>query len=264
MISITPLILTFNEKENIARTLAALDWAEQILIIDSGSTDGTREIARQSHPRVHIVERAFDDHTTQWNFGIEHVPTEWVLSLDADYEPSSELTAEIRKLQPPVEIAGYSASFEFRIFGHPLRTSVYPRRTILFRRDRARYRSDGHTQLLEVNGPVLPLTGRIYHDDRKPLSRWLQSQDRYAIIEARHLLATSGNQLGFQDRVRRKIFLAPPLLFLYLLFVRGLILDGWPGWFYVFQRTLAEILLSIRLLIEEKGVEPANIADFTS
>ncbi len=248
MISITPLILAFNERENIGRTLAALDWAEQILIIDSGSTDETREIARQSHPNVRLVQRAFDDHTTQWNFGIEQVQTEWVLSLDADYELSSELAAEIGTLQPTGEIASYSAAFQFRIFDHPLRTSVYPPRTVLFRRDRARYRSDGHTQLLEINGPVLPLRGKIYHDDRKPLSRWIQSQDRYASIEARHLLSMPRNQLRFQDRVRRKIFFAPPLLFFYLLFVRGLILDGWAGWYYVLQRTVVEMLISLNLL----------------
>jgi hypothetical protein len=56
------------------------------------------------------------------------------------------------------------------------------------------------------------------------------------------------NQLRFQDRVRRKIFFAPPLLFFYLLFVRGLILDGWAGWYYVLQRTVVEMLISLNLL----------------
>lgn len=58
-----------------------------------------------------------------------------------------------------------------------------------------------------------------------------------------------------QDRLRLKIFVAPPVMFLYLLFGRGLILDGWRGWYYVMQRTLAEMLLSLRLLTEKYELE---------
>jgi hypothetical protein len=99
------------------------------------------------------------------------------------------------------------------------------------------------------------LSGLVYHDDRKPLSVWIRAQDRYATIEARHLLATPVAQLNFQDRLRRKIFLAAPLMVFYLLFARGLLLDGWPGWFYVCQRAIAELLLSVRLLIEREKLE---------
>jgi hypothetical protein len=102
---------------------------------------------------------------------------------------------------------------------------------------------------------VIPLIAKIYHDDRKPLSRWLSSQDRYMIIEAQHLLSTPLNQLSAQDQLRRRIFLAPAVMFLYLLFARGLVLDGWRGWFYVCQRTIAEILLSLRLLIGRERLE---------
>jgi hypothetical protein len=92
------------------------------------------------------------------------------------------------------------------------------------------------------------LAGWINHDDRKPLDRWLSEQNRYAAIEARHLLDTPKAQLNWPDRLRRKLVLAPALVFFYTLLAKGLILDGWPGWFYVFQRTLAEVILSLRLL----------------
>jgi hypothetical protein len=95
------------------------------------------------------------------------------------------------------------------------------------------------------------LAGRIDHDDRKPLDRWFGEQIKYTRQEAKFLLATPDVELKWADRIRRKIILAPALVFFYTLLVKGLILDGWPGWFYVFQRTLAEIILSLRL-IEEK------------
>jgi len=247
---ITPLILTFNEKENIGRTVNALTWAREVAIVDSGSTDGTTEIARRRHPNVRILSRNFDNHTAQWNFGLDQVATQWVLSLDADYLVSPDLITEIASLQPGDNVSAYSAEFKYRIRGIPLRTSVYPPRTVLFRRDASRYYDDGHTQLVKTDGLVLPFKNKIDHDDRKPFGRWFKEQKRYAKIEARYLLSQPFKQLNLQDRLRRMIIVAAPAISLYLLFVLGLILDGWRGWYYVFQRTVAELLLSVALVTE--------------
>ena len=75
------------------------------------------------------------------------------------------------------------------------------------------------------------------------------------IIEAQHLLSTPLDRLSAQDQLRRRIFVAPAVMFLYLLFARGLLLNGWPGWFYVCQRTLTEVLLSLRLLTKRECLE---------
>ena len=256
MIDVTALILTYNEAENIERTLAAVQWVRRVVILDSGSTDRTDELAKAAHPGVIIEQRTFDTHARQWNHGLSLVDTEWVLSLDADYEISEKLADEIQKLEPPADVSGYEVSFEYRIFGRSLRASLYPARVVLFRRARCSYYDEGHTQRLTVNGKVLPLQGRINHDDRKPLSRWIQSQVRYAEVEANHLLRSSAAELNFQDRIRRRTYLAPILIFCYLLVWRGLILDGWRGWYYVSQRVIAEFLLSIRLLEAKKDKAP--------
>ena len=257
MHDLTVLVLTYNERENIGRTLEAVRWAARVVIVDSLSTDGTVEMAR-SYENVTVCARAFDTHTRQWNFGLDQMSTNWVLSLDADYELSAELSEEIQNLTPSEEVGGYVARFQFRVFGHRLRASVYPPRTVLFRRDRARYEDDGHTQLLRCAGVVRTLGGLIFHDDRKPLSRWVQSQDRYMVIEAGHLLSLRAEQLTKQDRLRRETNFAPLVMCLYLLFARGLIFDGWPGWYYVYQRTLAETLLRLRLITEQQRLERLN------
>src|SRR2546423_15279615 len=109
MISLTALILTRNEEANIQSTLRALQWIENIVIIDSFSSDETIRLAQASHPSVRIFQREFDTHATQWNFGLQQIETEWVLTLDADYEVSAELTEEIKQLDPPEDIAGYQA-----------------------------------------------------------------------------------------------------------------------------------------------------------
>lgn len=250
MIPITALILTFNEEKNIGRTLAALSWLDQVVIIDSFSNDQTLEIARTCHSNVIVIQRAFDSFADQCNFGLTQITTEWVLSMDADYILTPELIAEIVALNPSADVAGYSVDFRYCIFGHPLRSTVYPPRTVLYRRELAKYYDEGHGHRVTVDGKIERLSGKIDHDDRKPLTGWIQSQNDYAKLEARYLLSRSISELSFQDRLRRKILLAAPAMFLYLLFGRGLILDGWPGWFYVCQRTIAELLLSLRLLIE--------------
>jgi glycosyltransferase involved in cell wall biosynthesis len=252
--NLTVVILAFNERENIERTLGAVSWVPRVLVLDSFSTDDTVARARQ-HPNVNVVQRRFVSHAAQWNFGLSLVETEWVLSLDADYVLPRAMEGEIEQLVPTPETAGYEARFRYCIHGRPLRASVYPPRVILFRREACSYYDDGHTQRLRTNGSIGQLTAVIDHDDRKPLSRWIQSQDRYAILEARHLRPMPLDQLSFQDRLRRKVYCAPVMMFFYLLFVRGLILDGWPGWYYVFQRSIAEMLLSLRLLTQQYVLE---------
>lgn len=244
---ITPLILTFNEAPNVGRAVEKLTWAKRIVVVDSFSTDETESICRK-FPQIDFVQRKFDTFAGQCNFGLEQVRTPWVLSLDADYVLTEELVTELRRLPVAPEVAGYTAAFTYCIHGCPLRASLYPPRTVLYRTDKARYRDEGHGHRVQIDGPVRALRARILHDDRKPLDRWLGEQNRYAVREAEHLLKSPVGELNRADRLRRKVVLAPWLVLLYTLFVKGLIRDGWAGWYYALQRTLAETMLSLRLL----------------
>jgi len=252
---ITPLILTYNEAPNIKRTLEKLAWAKQIVVVDSFSTDDTVAIC-QRHPQVELVQRKFEDHASQWNFGLAQIKTEWVLSLDADYLLSDAFVQELRDWTPSDGVNAYSAPFKYCVQGRLLRASLYPPRPVLFRPERCRYTQNGHTQKLQIEGATGRLSQFIHHDDRKPLERWFQEQNHYARLEAQHLLAASNGKLNLPDRLRRSIVVAPGLVFLYTLFAKGLILDGWPGWYYVAQRTLAELMLSMRLI--EKKLKAEN------
>ena len=242
---ITPLILTCNEAPNLERTLLRLTWAARIIVVDSFSTDVTADICKK-FPQVEFLQRKFDDHTSQWNFALDKIKTEWVLTLDADYVLSEELVAELQRWQPTAD--AYAARFVYCVHGHRLRGSLYPPRIVLFRPKNCRYVQDGHTQKLKVDGVTRELTATIDHADRKPLSHWLWAQDRYAALEVQKLLAHRTEDLPMQDRLRRMIVPAPFVVFFYTLLVKGLILEGWPGWYYVLQRTLAEIILSLRLI----------------
>jgi hypothetical protein len=132
--------------------------------------------------------------------------------------------------------------------GRPLRATLYPPRVVLYKKSAARYADDGHAHRVQIQGQIEDLHGVIYHDDRKPLDRWLSEQNKYMVREVHKLDSTSPEQLSFSDRLRKKIVIAPFAVLFYTLIYKRLILDGWPGWFYVFQRTLAEMLLSLRLV----------------
>jgi glycosyltransferase involved in cell wall biosynthesis len=244
---ITPIIITYNEEANIARTLDRLTWARRIVVIDSGSTDATLDIV-QSYPQAEVVQRPFDEFASQCNFGIAQVTTDWVLSLDADYELSDELVSELHRLHPAAAIGGYQARFVYRVFGQPLRGTLYPPRTVLYRKDMARYENEGHGHRVTVAGNVVPLAGVIFHDDRKPLARWFTAQQRYAREEAEHLVALDRKALDRVDKVRLAGWPAPFAVFIYVLVAKGCLLDGWRGWYYALQRFIAETMLALELI----------------
>ena len=247
IVKITPLLLTYNEAPNIQRTLQRLTWANKIVIIDSFSNDETLKII-QDYPQVELFQRKFDSFANQCNYGLSKIESTWVLSLDADYILSEELIAEIKKLREDHQIDSYILRFKYCVFGKPLRSTLLPPRKVLYKREKAVYKDDGHAHRVIVEGTSHLLSSCIYHDDRKPLSRWLWAQDHYMMIEVKKLLATPKSELSLGDRIRKQKIFAPFIILFYCLILKGGIFDGWHGWYYAFQRTLAEILLSIRLV----------------
>jgi glycosyltransferase involved in cell wall biosynthesis len=246
---ITPVVLTYNEAPNIARNLERLSWAREVVVVDSGSDDETAAIVGR-FPNARLVVRRFDTHARQWTFAVQEtgIATAWVLRLDADYIVPHATIEEIARLAPDTDVGGYRVTFDYCIDGRRLRGSLYPKLPVLFRRDRVTFVQDGHTERAEVSGTVGMLAGHIDHDDRKGLDRWLISQFRYQGREVDKLSSTPWAQLSWGDRIRLTRVLGPPLVFLYCLFGRGLILDGWPGWYYAVQRTTADLILSLLLI----------------
>lgn len=251
---ITPLILTWNEEANLRRLLESLAWARRVVVVDSCSTDATRAIAGE-FPNVHFVTRPFDELARQWNFGLAEtgIATGWVLALDADYALPPPLIEEMARLQPAEDVDGYRAHFRYCIDGVPLHGTLYPPVTVLVRRARARYAQDGHAHRVRLPGRVVDLANRMLHDDRKPLERWFDSQVKYMRLEAAKLRATPAAELGWTDRIRKLVVVAPVAAFFYCLFVKGNVLDGRPGLVYAMQRATAEAILSVCLLADITG-----------
>jgi glycosyltransferase involved in cell wall biosynthesis len=246
---ISVLILAYNEAPNIARTLDALVRFPEVVVLDSGSTDGTLDIVAR-YPNARAAIRPFDSHAAQWNYGLTScgIARPWVFALDADYIVSAALVDEIAALRLDDGVSGYRIAFRYCIHGRPLSGSLYQPHVALYRRARASYLQEGHTQRVVVDDRIEDLRGLIDHDDRKPLSRWVASQKAYAKLETDYLLSAPKTTLRGTDRVRLRAWPAPVLVFFHTLIIKRCGLDGWAGWFYVLQRTLTEIMIALEIV----------------
>ena len=246
---VTPVLLTHNEVQNIARTLFHLSWAKDIVVVDSGSTDGTLAVL-ESLANVRVFKRNFDNHGNQWRYAVEEtqIATDWILRLDADYQVSDALVAEIAALDPNALVSAYRVSFAYAIFSRKLSSSLYPANTVLLRQGGFSIRDKGHTEAWDVNGPVATLRAAIIHDDWKTAGQWLVGQARYMQRELDYLHAAKG---GFVRWLRLRPPLMPIAVFLYCLFGKGLLFNGRAGIFYALQRMVAEAALSL-MVLEEK------------
>jgi len=245
---VTPVLLTYNEEANISRTLAGLRWARRIVVVDSFSTDATLELLAQ-HPQVEVVQRAFDSFAEQCHAGLQLITTPWCLSLDAVHIVTPAFQAELTNLVATAapDLAAVLTPFRYLIHGRPVRCGIYPPRFNLVRPSRGHYENDGHSHRFLPSGPTATMRQPLLHDDRKPLSRWLASQQTYLTQETHKLLHTPHTQLGLTDKLRLRHAITPLAALPYCLLWRRGLLDGWRGWFYAFQRAYAEILLSLML-----------------
>lgn len=252
---IAGLVLTYNEEANIRRTLTQLTWMPEIVVVDSYSSDQTISIC-QEFDNVVIHKREFDNHTNQWNYGLDKCTNtaEWLLALDADYFIPDELSEEIQNLlyKSGIPYNGFWVNFKYAIEGVVIHSSIYPPVQILYRIDNAKYVNEGHTQRIKVKGRSGWLKNSVVHDDRKPFDRWLISQNKYAKLEAEYLLdkESKNGRNKRQDSIRLRHKLTPVFLFLYCILVRSGWRDGKAGWLYAFQKLIAEVLLQYHLILK--------------
>lgn len=188
--SLSVVLITLNEAANLPRTLASAGWAQEIVVVDSGSTDATVEIARQAGARVFTEPwRGFG---AQKNSGVDHAAGEWILSLDADEEISPELAREIQSLlagEP--QFAAYEISRLNHFLGRPLRHGGYwpDPKLRLFRRGAARFEERPVHETLKTTKPVGRLRNPLIHHCYPTLEEYIEHMNRYSTLGAEMLVA---------------------------------------------------------------------------
>jgi glycosyltransferase involved in cell wall biosynthesis len=247
---LTAVILTKNEEENLPRCLRSLQFVGQIFVIDDESTDKTVEIAREAGAQV--FSRKLDDFSSQRNFGLKKVKTEWVLMIDADEEVTSGLAREIKKAVKKKEFSGFSFRRKNFIFGRWIRHSGwYPDWQLhLFRTKAGRYVEKVHEQS-EVKGKVGQLKNHLLHHNYESISHFLHPDqfDQYANLEAKQLIE-GGYNFSPNDLLKKPID-----EFLRRFFAEKGYLDGVLGLILALFQAFKELVVYAKIW-EKTGSEP--------
>jgi glycosyltransferase involved in cell wall biosynthesis len=246
------LILTLNEEQNLPDCIASVKWCDDIVVLDSLSTDRTVELAKAAGVRVY--ERRFDDFASQRNYALDQVPFKhpWVFHLDADERFTEALRRECETVIAQDRCSGFLAPSKLMFMGRWLRRAgLYPSYQMrLMKLGEIRFIQKGHGQR-EADAKRGVGTLRepyLHYNFSKGLDDWQEKHDRYSAREAEEALKERGNGrfkwmdlFARHDPVRRRRALKslsmrvpcrPALRFLYMYFVRRGILDGGPGLTY--------------------------------
>lgn len=225
MSRVTVITLTLNEAHNIGPCLESVRWADEILVIDSGSTDATIARAREYTPHVHeIVWRGYG---AARNFALEKATGEWILWLDADERVTPELAAEIQDIlrADPPGIDGYSIARRAYFLGRWIRHSGwYPGRvTRLFRRGKGTFSESRVHEQLHLDGTVAQTRHDLLHLTDPDLAHYMQKFNKYTTLAAQDM-AAAGRTGGIADLTVR-----PAFQFFKMYILRLGMLDGIEG-----------------------------------
>jgi len=239
MATLSVCVITLNEEDRIGDCLSSIAFADEIVVVDSGSTDRTVAIAREHGARV--IVRGWPGSVAQKNFALEQAATDWVLCLDADERVSPPLAAQIRRAvaAAPAAIAGYRMARKTYYLGRwILHGGWYPDWKVrLVRRGRARWGGIDPHDRLEPQGPVGTLAGDLEHRTYRDIADHLRTIDRFTSVGAGELQARgrSGALAG--------MLLNAPAKFVKMYVLKAGFLDGLPGFivavlgsYYVFLR----------------------------
>ncbi|HEX4846234.1 MAG TPA: glycosyltransferase family 2 protein [Geothrix sp.] len=236
------VIVTKNEEANLAACLESVAWADERIVVDSFSTDGTVAIAQARTPHVFI--RAWKGYADQKNFGIDQAAGEWVLILDADERVSPELAREIQALaEQPRKEKVFRIPFKNHLGGFwlahgGLYPDYHPR---LFRKGSARYGAREIHETLDYEGPAGRLKHPILHFTYADIATYLHKVNHYTSLEAEHL-----HLQGFV--VRWWHFLSPLSRFFKFYVRKRGFQDGFHGFASALLLSIYPVLVSLKVL----------------
>jgi glycosyltransferase involved in cell wall biosynthesis len=227
-VSTTPLsviVITHNEERHIDACLESVAWANDIVVLDSESTDRTVPLASARTPKVHVLP--WMGYARMKQAALAFTVNEWVLWLDADERVGAELAAEIRSVlaAPPGETAGYEVARRAFFIGKWIRhCGWYPGYVVrLFRKSRGSFNDARVHEGLALTGPSSRLRNDLLHFTDETLYHYFDKFNRYTTLAAEEIL-TRGGSFSLYDLLVR-----PPFLFMKMYFLKGGFLDGVHG-----------------------------------
>jgi glycosyltransferase involved in cell wall biosynthesis len=253
---VSAVIITLNAASQLETCLQSLAFATEIVVVDSGSTDRTVEIARAHGAKV--VQQAWLGYGPQKRFSVEQASNDWVLCLDADERVSAELRISIEKAISRSDFRAYEMARCNRFMGRWLRHGEgYPDWNLrLFDRRSARWSEDPIHEKVVTQGAVGRLDGDLLHESAETLHSYLEKQNRYTGLQAEMLY---GN--GVRASLFKLVF-SPLVRFLKFYFLRLGFLDGVPGLVHILigcNNTLMKNAKLIALSIRNGGNDATGL-----
>ena len=256
MTKLTVIVPCRNEERMIRDCLESVKWADEIFVVDSGSTDRTLDIAREYTSRIVVHE--YVNSAAQKNWAIPQATHEWVLVIDCDERATPELQNEIRALlEGEPACAGYEVFRKNTFFGKPVNHCGWERDKVLrlFLRDKCRYQDKHvHAEVI-VDGKVGVLRGKLEHHTYRSFDQYLEKFGRYTTWSALDM-KRQGKKATFW-----RIFSRPVFRFFKMYFLRQGFRDGtaglvlcWLAAFSVFMK-YAKLWVMQRVDAGESGIE---------
>lgn len=183
-LKISAVIITYNEEKIIRKTLSQLYWCNEIVVVDSYSTDNTVAICREFG--CDVYSRKFDGYGPQKQYAIARATNDWVLCIDADEIPTDKLIQEIRAINPNTAYAGFSFPMNLVFLDKEfLHGKESGRQFIrLFNRQKGGVTSDSVHESFEVKGPVFKLKHTILHYSYTSIHQCIEKLNRYSTLSA--------------------------------------------------------------------------------
>lgn len=225
--SLSVAIITLNEEANLPRTLESVRWADEIVVVDSGSTDATERIAREHGAK--FIPHDWPGFGAQKNFALRQCTGDWILALDADEEVSPELALEIQAVvSAPAEFEACTMPRRNLFLGKWLRHGgMYPDRKLrLVRNGVAWFEERPVHEDIKFSGPTGELRGDLVHHAYPTVSEYLEHLQRYSTLAAQTVPRHGGLWFAAQTLMN------PYATFAYNYFLRGGFLDGRAGFLY--------------------------------
>jgi glycosyltransferase involved in cell wall biosynthesis len=222
-VPVTATVITYNEAANIQAALESLSWADEIIVVDSESTDDTVSIARRFTDKV--IVRPWPGYIDQKNFAAQQARHDWIFSLDADERVTPALAEEIKQVVSYPSAVGYRVPRVTFHLGRWMRsTDWYPDYQLrLYDRRHARWWGKYVHESVKADGRVEDLTSELQHYAYRDLAHHFQTMDRYTSLAARQMFE-EGRRAGFFD-----LLVHPPAAFFRNYVLRGGFRDGVPG-----------------------------------
>lgn len=221
---ISAIIPTFNEEVTIEKAIKSVSFANEVLVIDSFSTDKTVEIARALN--VKVVQRKFDDFSSQKNYALTQTTHDWIYILDADERVTSELKKEIlQKVENPEDYVGFYVYRTFYFLGKKLNYSGWQRDKVirLFKKDNCKYDGKLVHERIITEGKIGFLKNKLEHYSYRGYDHYINKLNHYSALKARSLYEQGKKVTLFHVLVK------PPVRFIIHFIIRLGFLDGFPG-----------------------------------